>query len=413
MMEQESSPKIPLKDPGDSKEEKGRKKGALKQTLKLEQNASLRGFDMKKKMMDLLCSREDEERKKKSSKELKSEKGFEVGDEVVWYNSKSKEILGHMKLKRRGILMVKKVHLRGTLEVENSDGDLFITNGNHVKLFHPTVPKERDMIFLLNLRRMMEEKHMDGVLKCMEKTVDGARERPDEVMLQNRDLEKRRRVVEVENENLNEEGGSLNLQLGRQESLIELNDFDGKSGKKTKIGGVQSSRAVCQVKDCKADLSTAKDYHRRHKFESSCSYGFSYLLVVLIFSCRFHVLQEFDEGKRSCRMLLAGHNKRQSVMFERLSDNGKKYEEETREHINEYADVGLRTLILAYRELSEEEYTAFNEKNYEAKNSVSVDRQELIDEVTEEIEKEMILLGVTVVEDKLQQGVPECIDKLA
>ena len=25
---------------------------------------------------------------------------------------------------------------------------------------------------------------------------------------------------------------------------------------------------------------------------------------------RFHVLQEFDEGKRSCRRRLAGHNKR-------------------------------------------------------------------------------------------------------
>ncbi|KAL8507511.1 hypothetical protein ACS0TY_018159 [Phlomoides rotata] len=35
MMKQESSPKMPLKDPGDSKEEKGRKKGVLQQTLKL------------------------------------------------------------------------------------------------------------------------------------------------------------------------------------------------------------------------------------------------------------------------------------------------------------------------------------------------------------------------------------------
>lgn len=26
--------------------------------------------------------------------------------------------------------------------------------------------------------------------------------------------------------------------------------------------------------------------------------------------CRFHVLQEFDEGKRSCRKRLAGHNRR-------------------------------------------------------------------------------------------------------
>lgn len=34
------------------------------------------------------------------------------------------------------------------------------------------------------------------------------------------------------------------------------------------------------------------------------SIGFGFILA------RFHVLQEFDEGKRSCRRRLAGHNKR-------------------------------------------------------------------------------------------------------
>ncbi|KAL8511433.1 hypothetical protein ACS0TY_018007 [Phlomoides rotata] len=127
-------------------------------------------------MMGLLCSREDEERKKKSSKELKSENGFEVGDEVVWHNSKLKEILGNMKLKKRGILIVKKVHHGGSLELKNSDGDLFITNGKKVKLFHPTVPKEvpnielkreRELVFLLILRRKMKEKHEEGVLRML------------------------------------------------------------------------------------------------------------------------------------------------------------------------------------------------------------------------------------------------------
>ncbi|XP_012855220.1 PREDICTED: LOW QUALITY PROTEIN: putative phospholipid-transporting ATPase 9 [Erythranthe guttata] len=102
-----------------------------------------------------------------------------------------------------------------------------------------------------------------------------------------------------------------------------------------------------------------------------------------------------------------------SVMFERLAENGREYENETREHVNEYADAGLRTLILAYRKLGEQEYNLFEEKFLEAKNSVSVDRGAHIDEVTEEIEKDLILLGATAVEDKLQQGVPECIDKLA
>jgi phospholipid-translocating ATPase len=92
-------------------------------------------------------------------------------------------------------------------------------------------------------------------------------------------------------------------------------------------------------------------------------------------------------------------------MFENLAKNGREFEEETREHVNEYADAGLRTLILAYRELDEEEYKEFNAKFTEAKNSVSADRDTLIDEVSEKIERDLILLGATAFEDKLQNGV--------
>lgn len=94
-----------------------------------------------------------------------------------------------------------------------------------------------------------------------------------------------------------------------------------------------------------------------------------------------------------------------SVMFERLAKNGREFEENTKKHVNQYADAGLRTLILAYRELTEEEYKEFNEKFTEAKNSVSADRDDLIDQATAGIEKDLILLGATAVEDKLQQGV--------
>lgn len=92
-------------------------------------------------------------------------------------------------------------------------------------------------------------------------------------------------------------------------------------------------------------------------------------------------------------------------MFGRLAKSGREFEEETREHVTEYADAGLRTLILAYRGLDEEEYKEFNEKFTEAKNSVSTDRDTLIDEVAEKIERELTLLGATAVEDKLQNGV--------
>ncbi|KAL0308062.1 UNVERIFIED_CONTAM: Squamosa promoter-binding-like protein 1 [Sesamum angustifolium] len=153
-------------------------------------------------------------------------------------------------------------------------------------------------------------------------TSNGSQLWSDEVMLgsekEKRDLEKRRRVFEVENEQVNEEAGSLNLKLGGQVYPItegELDELEGKSGKKTKVTCAPSSHAVCQVEDCKADLTNAKDYHRRHKVCAMHAKATRALVgnIMQRFcqQCsRFHGLQEFDEGKRSCRRRLAGHNKR-------------------------------------------------------------------------------------------------------
>ncbi|KAL6006940.1 putative phospholipid-transporting ATPase 9 [Asimina triloba] len=135
------------------------------------------------------------------------------------------------------------------------------------------------------------------------------------------------------------------------------------------------------------------------------------LLNILEFNSarkRMSVIVRNEEGQ--LLLLCKGAD---SVMFERLAKNGRTFEDQTREHLNEYADTGLRTLVLAYRELDEEEYKQFKEELTEAKNSVSVDHDALVDQVIEKIEKDLILLGATAVEDKLQNGVPECIDKLA
>lgn len=94
-----------------------------------------------------------------------------------------------------------------------------------------------------------------------------------------------------------------------------------------------------------------------------------------------------------------------SVMFARLAKDGREFEEKTKEQLHEYADAGLRTLVLAYRELDEDEYEEFNKEFTEAKNAVSADREAMIDQAAEKIEKELILLGATAVEDKLQNGV--------
>ncbi|GAB4849200.1 Probable phospholipid-transporting ATPase 8 [Ancistrocladus abbreviatus] len=102
-----------------------------------------------------------------------------------------------------------------------------------------------------------------------------------------------------------------------------------------------------------------------------------------------------------------------SVMFERLSKDDQEFEAETKDHINRYAEAGLRTLVVAYRDLLEEEYSVWEDEFIEAKTSVTADRDALVDAAADKIERELILLGATAVEDKLQKEVPECINKLA
>ncbi|XP_028807440.1 probable phospholipid-transporting ATPase 4 [Neltuma alba] len=102
-----------------------------------------------------------------------------------------------------------------------------------------------------------------------------------------------------------------------------------------------------------------------------------------------------------------------SIIFDRLAKNGKTYLEATTKHLNEYGENGLRTLALAYRKLDEEEYNAWNYEFQKAKTTVGPDREAVLEELAERMEKELILVGATAVEDKLQNGVPQCIDKLA
>jgi phospholipid-translocating ATPase len=68
-------------------------------------------------------------------------------------------------------------------------------------------------------------------------------------------------------------------------------------------------------------------------------------------------------------------------------------------------------LTLAYRDISETEYESWAEQYQEAA-SLLTNRSEKIDEISEKIEKDFILLGATAIEDKLQEGVPDSIASL-
>ncbi|MBA0840335.1 hypothetical protein Goarm_002924, partial [Gossypium armourianum] len=102
-----------------------------------------------------------------------------------------------------------------------------------------------------------------------------------------------------------------------------------------------------------------------------------------------------------------------SIIFDRLADNGRAYEQATTMHLSSYAEDGLRTLAFAYRTIEAAEYESWNTIFTQAKATIGPEREELLEQASEMIEKDLILLGVVAVEDKLQKGVPECIDKLA
>ncbi|KAM3938334.1 phospholipid-transporting ATPase IC-like [Leptodactylus fuscus] len=100
-----------------------------------------------------------------------------------------------------------------------------------------------------------------------------------------------------------------------------------------------------------------------------------------------------------------------TVIYERLHpDNPIK--DATQEALDVFANETLRTLCLCYKDISEEEFEKWNKKYQEASVSMT-NRDEALDQVYEEIETNLVLIGATAIEDKLQDGVPYTISKLA
>nr|XP_045234161.1 phospholipid-transporting ATPase IC isoform X4 [Macaca fascicularis] len=100
-----------------------------------------------------------------------------------------------------------------------------------------------------------------------------------------------------------------------------------------------------------------------------------------------------------------------TVIYERLHRMNPT-KQETQDALDIFANETLRTLCLCYKEIEEKEFAQWNKK-FMAASVASTNRDEALDKVYEEIEKDLILLGATAIEDKLQDGVPETISKLA
>uniref|UniRef100_A0A8C9Q3V0 Phospholipid-transporting ATPase n=1 Tax=Spermophilus dauricus TaxID=99837 RepID=A0A8C9Q3V0_SPEDA len=99
-----------------------------------------------------------------------------------------------------------------------------------------------------------------------------------------------------------------------------------------------------------------------------------------------------------------------TVIYERLSKDSL-FVEDTLKHLEIFATEGLRTLCIAYTDLTETEYQDWLQE-YKKASAISQNRIQRLEECYEIIEKEFLLLGATAIEDRLQANVPETISTL-
>ncbi|NXP57169.1 AT8B2 ATPase, partial [Chloropsis cyanopogon] len=140
-----------------------------------------------------------------------------------------------------------------------------------------------------------------------------------------------------------------------------------------------------------------------HELGQSITYQ---LLAILDFNNirkRMSVIVRSPEGK--IRLYCKGAD---TILLERLHPVNQDLTSITTDHLNEYAGEGLRTLVLAYKDLEESYYKDWSERLHRAGSSPEAPEDHLA-RLYDEVEHDMMLLGATAIEDKLQQGVPETI----
>lgn len=118
------------------------------------------------------------------------------------------------------------------------------------------------------------------------------------------------------------------------------------------------------------------------------------------------ILRRMSDGQ--LLMLAKGAD---SIMFERARAGQEELKQDTDAALEEFANKGLRTLCLGGKELTTEFYDDWQHRFHLASVSIQ-DREEKMEALASELEKDFDLYGATAIEDKLQDGVPETIADL-
>ena len=140
--------------------------------------------------------------------------------------------------------------------------------------------------------------------------------------------------------------------------------------------------------------------------------------------CRLDVLglHEFDSVRKRMSVVIRFPNNTVKVlvkgadttMFSILATDTERDDQirrATQSHLTESSLEGLRTLVVAARDLTDAELDLW-QCRYEDASTSLIDRAAKLRQTATLVECNLNLLGATAIEDKLQDGVPEAIEAL-
>ncbi|KAG6603532.1 Phospholipid-transporting ATPase 1, partial [Cucurbita argyrosperma subsp. sororia] len=124
---------------------------------------------------------------------------------------------------------------------------------------------------------------------------------------------------------------------------------------------------------------------------------------------RMSVVIRFPDN--TIKVLVKGADTSMLSILGNDSDREEFIKHATRRHLSEYSMEGLRTLVVAARDLKDSEFELWQSRYEDASTSLT-ERAVKLRQTAALIECDLKLLGATAIEDKLQDGVPEAIESL-
>jgi len=133
------------------------------------------------------------------------------------------------------------------------------------------------------------------------------------------------------------------------------------------------------------------------------------VLHILPFTSERRRMSVIVETQKGIELFVKGAD---SIIFSKLEKNVSfELLKMTSSHIDEFANQGLRTLVCAKRHVTNQFYEEWKKKFFFASNLI-FEREKKLNEVFDEIENNLQLIGVTAIEDCLQKHVPRTISRL-